>query len=430
MKNYNNFRDIIRDIIKIVLITVCIIFVFFVTCRIWFKGLGHPVQEKQIIISLETYSNNIDSNTSKEIDSKLKNNQKQIEEVKTLISELKGYQKQLNDSNSEFTNKEYLTISTLNGFYAALFTAITVLIGIAGFAGWRTIKRIEKLKEIEKKVYILHKKKDYVKWVKQKIVDDKSYVGSSELSLNKEDKSKLNKIQTYLIEEFTENSWLEILLAKQFLDDGEYEKAFKIYHFIEQRDLLDSSSKIESVLYHMIGQLYSEYYFNKSTKGYEPGKYHGFDKLGHDGEIISEIEHLIITKKYYEQSLNIRKERKIRMDETLGSLAVVLIELYIKENDKDKLKEAIKHLHKVISLNKETYNTYFGLARAKYLENNDEEEVKKYLFKAVEKINTIKQKDDFMNFIEKDKQLKNINDWDKIKNEIKEKTDKKLWLKQ
>ena len=106
----------IGNIFQILCITFCIVFVFGVAYWVWFKGVGHPVQEKKIIISLETYSNNIDSTTSEEIDSKLKNNQKQIEELKTLISELKGYQTKLNDSNSKFTNREYLTISTLNDF--------------------------------------------------------------------------------------------------------------------------------------------------------------------------------------------------------------------------------------------------------------------------------------------------------------------------
>jgi hypothetical protein len=318
-------------------------------------------------------------------------------------------------------NSQSITIGQLNGFYSALFTAIAVLVAIASLSAWNTIK---KLKEIEDKVNFLHEKKELAKRVRELFENnDENDISSRELKLSADDKKKLNKTKEYMINEITDDSWLEIVLAKQFIDKAQKEflhkektkylaKALKVFEFIENRDLLDENSNIDAVLYHFLGQVYQEMYkSDKELKEDDPAN----------------LKNLLSNSmKYYKKSLNFDERR----DETHGNLAVVLIEL-AKLNDKDidYLKEAINHLDDVIiKLNKATYNTYYDLARAKYLNNKNNEEVKRCLFEAADKINSTQQKERFVDYIKKDGELKNMEHWEDIINKIKERIDKKQWL--
>ncbi len=79
------------------------------------------------------------------------------------------------------SNCKSITVNQLNGFYASLFTAIAVLIGIVGLSAWRTVK---KLKEIEDKVAFLHKKKDLADWARQLFdSNEKNDISSDALKL-------------------------------------------------------------------------------------------------------------------------------------------------------------------------------------------------------------------------------------------------------
>ena len=307
-----------------------------------------------------------------------------------------------------------ITIDQLNGFYASLFTAIAVLVGIAGLSAWNTVK---KLQMIEDKVNFLHEKRDLANWARELFDNDENDISSTELKLSVDDKKKMNRVKEYMTNEITDDSWLEIVLAKHLIDEAKkknkkknLDKAIQVFKFIENRDLLDEKSNIEAVLYHMLGQAHQEQYKFDSDKDETKNKL------------------LISSKKYYKKAIDCDEHR----DETQGNLAVVLIELAKLNNNNKKenyLGEAAEHLNRVISLNKETYNTYYDLARAKYLENNNEEETKKYLFKSVEKINSIKQKNKFIEFLEKDDILKKIENWCDILEKIKTEINKKRWLK-
>jgi hypothetical protein len=337
----------------------------------------------------------------------------------------------LSGNSSEYA----LTIDRLNGFYSTLFTAIAIIIGIAGLYAWKNIARLEKLKEIEKKVLFLWKKQGYADWIKEKFNGNEQYLGSSKLILNKDEEKEFDQIKNFLQSEYTGNSWLEIILGKRLADDKEYQKAHKIYHFIKQKDLLDPNSKIEAVLYHMIGQLYSDFYFNQNFDlNGERRMQKDMETLGDEDEKISVIDHLKIAERHYQRSLKVRKYLNIPDDETRGNLAVILIELYMNTDNKQEkekyVDECIEHLEKIIKDNRGTYNTYYDLSRAEFIKNKNNKKTKRLLLKAVENISSIKQKDKFIDFIEKDNDLSRLDKWEELKKEIKDLIDKKRWLKQ
>lgn len=335
-----------------------------------------------------------------------------------------------------------ITVDTLNGFYSSLFTAIAVLIGIAGLFAWKKIselsEKLTQLKEIEDKVKFLDKKRDYAKWAKEKFDGNELNITSPKLNLSGEDKKKFDEIRSHLLEEITDNSWLEIILAKKFLDNKEFKKVFKIYDFIEKRDLLDDKSKIEPVLYHLLGQLYSDYYF--SIKNKQKSKITSdtkIDKINAEinaGKKITIKEHLNACIEYYERSLKMREEQKITNDETLGNLAVVLIEAYKLESNSneqaDIIKKAISYLEEIINQNKATYNTYYDFARATYLNDTEKNnDVVNCLEKSAEKVNSIKGKEKFYDFLDNEDILNDIQEFEEVKSKLKSIIDGKKWLK-
>ena len=437
---------ILKSLIPIVVSIVVLIIVFLGCYYMWFSFGGHSREEKEISIKFIT---SIDS-------SAVSLNRQQLSELTEILEQIKAQQSLRRDNRNQ---EESLTISSLNAFYGSLFTAFAVLAAILGLSVWRTRsnleekskeleRKIKELEEIGKQVEKLRKKKKLADWARDKFENnDKNDISSTQLYLSPDEKINMKTIKEFMIEEITDDSWLEIVLATDYVGDKKKKalnKAEKVFKFIENRDLLDEDSNIEAVLYHMLGLVYkkqSEY--NNET-----------NKMGKLQE----------SKKYYEKALNCKENR----DETLGNLAVVLIELYnneevkkaknklkeVKESEdnsegikkaEDKLKEvtkdkgkliaAIERLKSVIILEKATYNTYYDLARAEFLNkeeflrNEGDEKVRNYLYEAADLIDSIKDKRGFVDYIKKDDELKDMDDWKTIKKNIINRIDEKQYLK-
>jgi len=372
---------------------------------IFFCWHGYPVTENKIVLRLTL---NKDKN-NKQLLATIREEDKRL--IERLLERLNNQEKTLQN----FTNTQYLTVSNLNAFYSSLFTAIAVIAGIVGLGAWKTIENLKKklaqLSKIEEKVEFLHNKKDYADWVKS-LFDKNNDLTSSKLVLKHADKKKIDEIKDYIETDITNNSWLEMLLAKKMNDDGKYDEAIKLIDFIEIKDLLNVD--IKPYLFHFKAQ----FLWNKYLK----------EKNGNKKTLLNKAE------EYYKKSLREDKSR----DETHGNLAVVQIELaekhYTTNRDKQKktLESAIKHLNIVIELGRSTYNTYYDLARATYLlnENKFTENIKNFLFKAAEYIESKKAREVFFSYLDEKENIFSIApDWINIKKEIKNEVDQKKWLK-
>lgn len=314
-------------------------------------------------------------------------------------------------------------IDRLNGFYSSLFTAIAVIAAILALGAWRTIKelreKLEKFKEVEGKVDFLHKKKDLAKWV-QDLFDkneEKPIISSAELILSPEDKDKFEKIKERLIEDATDEGWLMIFYAKLLMQNNHakikgnnFEKVEKIYDFIEKRDLLKEDSDIKSTLFHLWGLLYSDWYNFKKKDYINKEIVENPDKKWDDWWSNNENDNLLKeSKTYYEKSLEVRNSKNETSNETLGNLAIVLIELskFQTQNEEKNnyLKEALTNLNQ----RKKDFNTNWDSARAKYYldPKANVDEYKQLLILAAEDIDSIKVKKDFIDGIENEIKEKN-----------------------
>ncbi len=422
---FKNNCDILKKISGLfnsLIVVIIVISVFWGGYFAFFYMAGHPIEEKNVIIEIVNSKNK----------SAISQNKKQLSELSDILKQIKKQQAKRSQQIQQYKRESYLTVSTLNAFYASLFTAIAVLITIVGLFAWKKIselsEKLTKLRKIEEKVNFLHQKKDDAAWVKNKFDENELNIASSKLNLNKEEKRRFIEMQKHLLSDITDNSWLEIILAKKFLEGKEYGKAFKLYDFIQKRDLLDSNSKIESVLYHLLGQLYTDYYF-QNIKGQKDDK---INKINDENEQITIKEHLNICIEYYKRSLKMRKEQQVANDETLGNLAVVLIEASKLESNSNEqattIDQAISYLKEIINQNKATYNTYYDFARATYLKGKTDDVVN-YLVKSAEKVNSIKGKEHFYEFLDNEDILNNIQDFEKVKSRLKSIIDGKKWLK-
>ena len=93
------------------------------------------------------------------------------EQFRVIQADIKEIKK-ANDSRLENT----LSVSTLNGFYSALFTAIAVIVAIIALISWQGLnKKIEELENVKNKymtikpsIDYLLKKVKYAEWVQRK----------------------------------------------------------------------------------------------------------------------------------------------------------------------------------------------------------------------------------------------------------------------
>jgi hypothetical protein len=336
------------------------------------------------------------------------------------------------------TNSE----SILSSFYSTLFTAIAIILGVMAIIGWRWIKELsEKLKrfeKIEEKVELLHKSRKLAEWAQNKFDKDeemKTIISSASLKLGEDDKTKLKEIEKEILDVTTNDSWLKMLYAKNLLDkikdinyDEEVNKTLEenyiriknVYNYIEKRDLLKEDSDIRFLIFNYEGQLYRWWYkykkggFQKKEiksgkKDSKGGKWRAWWKEGDYGDDKYKGPELLRDAlKSYKTALKITKIRGADPEETLGNLAVVSIELS-KFHEKD---EASKYLEKAISYlenRNEDFNTFWDRARANYyldclnsdqkkreIKLEEDDAIGIWLMKTVKKINTIKDKDFFI----------------------------------
>ena len=384
----------------------------------------------QIVETVERVKNSTSYNHQYVFSSIIQKNQEQIKQLNEILSRLEK-QNQMHSLKSE----NHLTVSSLNAFYSSLFTALAVVIGVVGLVSWRTInnltddlkqklgkceymiddlkQQLDKFEHIKTKVDFLHKKKEYADWVRNTFLEDND-ISSDKLNLKNKDRKIINEIREYMLDEISNNSWLEIILAKELFEDNNFDEAIKVFEFIELRDLLDQNrdknNMIKPVLFHLKAQAFWK-------------KYKIYVQL----EEKAKKECLEKSIEYYKKSLDIDDSR----DETHGNIALALIEYVHKykntmptEEYMNKLKEAIDHLEKVCNLNKATFNTYYDLARAKYLLNSSDEiteEIKGLLFKASYIIISENSAKIFLKYLEDEAIFKRCKNWEQIKSECKSK---------
>ena len=384
----------------------------------------------QIVETVERVKNSTSYNHQYVFSSIIQKNQEQIKQLNEILSRLEK-QNQMHSLKSE----NHLTVSSLNAFYSSLFTALAVVIGVVGLVSWRTInnltddlkqklgkceymiddlkQQLDKFEHIKTKVDFLHKKKEYADWVRNTFLEDND-ISSDKLNLKNKDRKIINEIREYMLDEISNNSWLEIILAKELFEDNNFDEAIKVFEFIELRDLLDQNrdknNMIKPVLFHLKAQAFWK-------------KYKIYVQL----EEKAKKECLEKSIEYYKKSLDIDDSR----DETHGNIALALIEYVHKykntmptEEYMNKLNEAIDHLEKVCNLNKATFNTYYDLARAKYLLNSSDEiteEIKGLLFKASYIIISENSAKIFLKYLEDEAIFKRCKNWEQIKSECKSK---------
>lgn len=260
----------------------------------------------------------------------------------------------------------------------------------------------------------------------------------TKLSIFPEEKKKFEEIRAVIEEEFTDNSWLELIVGKKLLDNGELCKALKIYDFIEKRDLIDKKSNLKSTLYHMLGQLYWQYYVSEK----ESCKNGMLKNINADKPDISKCDHLKKVREYYEDSLKASENDADDSSTTRGNLSVVLIELSLNDEDvkaqSKYIEDASEHLERIIKENKDTFNTHYDLARAfcrqyKISPTSPEKEdispkVRKSLLESVDKLQNGKQRSSLVKFMKNDDILVDCPDWEKLHKELLDEINSQLCL--
>ncbi len=403
------FSKRIIEFFQYVIVAFIVIVVFLGGYWVFFYMNGHPIEEKDVIIKI----------VNSKDESAISQNQKQILELTDILKQIKIQQAKKYSEIQRYKRKNYLTVSTLNGFYSSLFTAIAVLIAIVGLVAWRRIsdlsKKLNQLNKIEDKVNFLYKKKEYADWVKKIFgQNNKGDIASARLELSDDQKKLIETIENFVEDDIVNDSWLMIVLSKRLAQSEKYDEALGILNFIEKRNLLDNEAK--ALIYHLKAQtLWYQYLRNKHLK-----------------------QNLLEAINYYEKAIEMDSNR----DESFGNLAVVEIKYaveYARKNEKDQenekemyLNKAIEHLEQVEKLQKATFNTYFDKSRAKYLINNKhtiDTEIKNLLLKAAESINTRNSRKYFFEYLDDDDScFKTADNWETEKNEIKKKVDEKRWL--
>ncbi|MDD4753820.1 MAG: hypothetical protein PHT78_11350 [Desulfitobacteriaceae bacterium] len=305
--------------------------------------------------------------------------------------------KKANDSRLENT----LSVSTLNAFYSALFTAIAVIVAIIALISWQGLNKkieesenvINKYITIEPDIDYLLKKVKYAEWVQRKFTsEDIEY--SYDLNFNDEDEAMYNEMESHITNLHEEDAWMEMIIAHEHIfEKGDIEEAEKIYKFIESRNIFPDNSKVEPLLYHLLGQLYKKKYD---------------DLVDQNNNFKAKENILIEAEKYYKKSLDTRKEKE--KQRTRSNLAVIYIELGKQElkqfykTGKQKHKNKSKdYLHRAnYQLNEAEkqgpdYNVYWDQARvAFYLDDGNSKKMSALLIKATNIIHSPEAKEAFV----------------------------------
>jgi hypothetical protein len=324
-------------------------------------------------------------------------------------------------------------VGALSSFYSMAFTIVAIIIGIIGLVGWQWLRegkeKLEEFKEVKSDVEFLKRKSELAKWVQSKFDEDAEKKISSETDLpisSPEDLKKYEDIKEHIINEATDDSWLKIVYAKKLMEKANnrsknikrfsneakdkkqqffldikniYKRVKKIFEFVDTRDLFRDGSDIETTLHNLHGKVYWELYkLNKLEHIYE-------DKAWKDWWINGGKQYKMLESsiKYYKKALDIADQKADSADETLGNLALVLIELSKFSPTK---KESIPILEEAqIQLKKKTevdFNSYWDHAKALYYINPSEnkKEIREKLDNTVNEINNKKDKNFFIERLE------------------------------
>ena len=299
-------------------------------------------------------------------------------------------------------------------------------------------QKYEEFKEVEKKVDFLNKKRELAKWVQDLFDkdDEKKIISSTALPISTiEDKDKYKNVEEHIIDEATDDSWLKIVYAKKLMEHADklgkslkrfsnekidkkeknffeiqntYKRVEKIFEFIENRDLFNHDSDVEMILHNLQGRVYWEWYkaekLDSRTKNKEDDQDEKEMKTWKKWWMDDQNQYKLLKKsvKKYRKALDIVDQKGDPADETLGNLALVLIEIskFIPKESKEKgtvLKEAIKFLEKK---EEKDYNTYWDHARALYYLNENKDQIEKLLDDTVKEIDYKKDRDFFIERLE------------------------------
>lgn len=346
---------------------------FIIGYKIWFSDLFcSPIEQNVIVLQVSTIDNPENMGEDVVILSR-----DQWQQFTSDLEELKEY--------NNYTSNNYLTISHLNGFYAAIFAAIMLFIALIALIGWKrlsqTFEQIDNLEEFGKKIEWLSQKKEDAEWIKNKF-NSEDINSSYKLNLFNDDEERLERMKEHLMDEHECESWREIIIAHEYvsqksINDADLDEAEKIYNYIEIRNIFKEKSELEPLLYHLKGQLYKR-------------KFDLLNKKNAD-TLIVEHELLLKSKEYYEKSLVLESDNA----QTFGNIAVVLIELYKNVSAqrmpaKSYLSEAQRYLEKqkTISLRNKRYSVsyhyWWDYARVEFYLNEHKNRIKNQLGDQVE----------------------------------------------
>jgi len=379
----NNYEQLsVSKLIVLIIGIIAICCAFY--CLWFFCFLGHPVTTKQIVFE---FLNADKINNIENPDSMLNIiNKKDFEELKNLTQNIIETNK---DISKKIKRSEYLSVSNLNGFYAALFTFMAVIAGISGFVGWKSIRdlqtRLRKFTKIETDVEFLKERDIYVQWIEDRFKDI-SNQNIDKLKLTQDDKDKFNRIKNYVLKINNGDCWLALIYAYQLIFRDKKNQAnmdiakssmeageIKLLCTIER-----NNSYLKAQFYHIYGQLFFQYYLLKSKE------YNLFNsnnkelKVASDQDIEFVINCLKESSKKYKKLLDDEKQKQLEnfnRNETLGNIALNRIELYkiYRSNNAQEpekcLKEAQGYLNDIGKSNL-TFNQIWDYHRLLYYMND------------------------------------------------------------
>jgi len=297
----------------------------------------------------------------------------------------------------------------------------------------------EEIKDVKEDVKFLKEKSKLAKWVQDLFdKDDKKQILSKKaLPISTiEDKEKYKKIEEKILNDATDDSWLNIVYAKKLMEHADkclksfskknggkdfseiqntYKRVEKIFKFIENRDLFKSDSDIDMNLHNLHGGLYWERYkaekleFQKKFQDENKEipweewwrKKDQKEKQVNEEQLKKKHESYNLLKnseKYYRNALKITEGKNEDDNQTLGNLALVLIELskFLQKSEKsDILEKGEEFLDRV---DYKDFNTYWDSAKVLYYLNPDKnkKEIQGLLDDAVGDINNRGDKNFFI----------------------------------
>ena len=311
------------------------------------------------------------------------------------------------------------TIDRLTGLYGTLFTAIAVIAALLGLAGWRSIKelnkKLEDFKKFESKVDFIREKKELAEWAQEKFDqdDEKKILTKLSLSLSPEEEQKVKRIKENVLQEAHDDCWLKMVYVKQLLEDqnGDRERQFKqaetIYKSIRNKGLFNSHADGQAFLLHSMGLMYWEWYKERKSEArnnasfefnrwFGNGCYLNMDNGGKERHTYLEN-----SLSRYREALEVLNRKEKNADETLGNLAVVMIEKskFKMHKNESNLNMAEEWLGKV---RKGSFNTCWDRARINYYRNRlngsntFDKKIEEELLEAVDRINSSSDRNFFL----------------------------------